>query len=512
MKLRVSVVLPRGGTHDVTLSCDVTATVSDAARALVRAGLSGDSRVEELARQRTSPLTLRAIPSAGSATVLLDPAVPIGVSGVQSGWIIQPIPEFETRGDCERLIEVAGYVEVLSGEQRGAQFSLIAGTNLVGRDRACRVLLLDTSVSRRHAEITVGVDGARRDARCRDGDMVLRDLGSANGILVSGEIRSELRISEAMTVRLGEVELRITPGPPASQIQRFDHRTVHTRAPRVAPRFPESERELPAAPTPMQPSRVPFVAMLAPMLMGGAMYAVTRSPMSLMMIAFSPMMMIGSWLDSRLGGKRKLKRDTALFEADLASERVELAQLRSQEIEVRATETPTIDEVQAAIARRDELLWTRRPEHRSFLEVRFGEGTLPSRTDLRLPSRGESPQWQWEMLQSLADEFEDVAPVPVIERFERSGSIGVAGESLWAEGMATSLVLQLVGLHSPYEVVLACFAGMQHRETWGWLKWLPHVDPVASPIPAWQLADSEQSSLRLLAALEGVLEARRAAG
>ncbi|WP_336990980.1 FtsK/SpoIIIE domain-containing protein [Leucobacter sp. VD1] len=500
MKLKVSVALPHGGERDVTLSCDVTATVADVARALIRAGFGADPRFLEIANRRLAPLTLRTGRD-GARALLLDPATPVAVSGLQSGHVIQPVPEFGFSGPTQRVIETAASVEVLNGEQRGVYFSLIAGSNVIGRDHNCRVQLLDQSVSRRHAEVRID----------RAGAISVRDLGSANGVLVAEERLLGYPITAPTTLRLGAVDLRITPGAPSPHSPVLSHRVTHTRSPRVSPYFPASKRELPAPPTPADPSRMPMLAMLAPMLMGGAMYAITQSPMSLMMVAFSPIMMIGSWLDGRIGGRRKLMRETGRFERELAGERAELAALREQEITVRAAETPTTEEVRVAIEQRDELLWTRRPEHRAFLEVRFGDGILPSRTEMVMPERGEAPRMQWDRVRLLADEFAHVAPVPVIERLDRCGSLGVVGERYWAEGVAASLVLQLVGLHSPHELVFACFAGAEHDETWGWLKWLPHVDPVASPISGWQIADSETSSVRLITAIEGVLESRMAA-
>jgi S-DNA-T family DNA segregation ATPase FtsK/SpoIIIE len=498
MKLRVTLELPQGARHDITLSCDVTATVADTARSLIRAGAGSDLQLAEIALNRLAPVTLRGRPRIEAAPVLLDPGAPIGSSGLQSGWIIDPVLEFGPHGDAERLIEAAGYVEVLSGRHAGALFSLTAGENLIGRDRGCRVHLNDSSVSRRHATIDIGAE------------FVIRDLGSANGVLIDGGVVPEQRVGGICTATLGEVSLRITPGPPPATLPELSHSVMHTRAPRVAPRFPSAERELPAPPAPAAPSRIPLLVMLAPMLMGGAMYAVTQSPMSLMMVAFSPLVMIGSWLDARTGGARKLKRELRRFEERMRVERAELLELREREIEVRAAETPTLPEITAAITGRGSLLWARRPEHRSFLEVRFGDGTLPSRTEVSLPPRGETEREQWEVLRGIEREFREVAPVPVLERLDRCGSIGVAGDSLWADGLARSLVLQLVGLHSPAELALACFAGPGHVEEWSWLKWLPHVDAVTSPLPVGQLVDDTASSTRLLIALEGVVDARRA--
>src|SRR5690606_32692771 len=103
MKLKLSLALPQGGTHDLTLSCDITATVGDAARALIRAGASGDPRLETLALHRLAPVTLRGRPGGDARMLLLDPCAPLGSSGLQSGWTVEPVPEFGPRGEGRRL-------------------------------------------------------------------------------------------------------------------------------------------------------------------------------------------------------------------------------------------------------------------------------------------------------------------------------------------------------------------------------------------------------------------------
>ncbi|MGD9606096.1 MAG: FtsK/SpoIIIE domain-containing protein [Leucobacter sp.] len=500
MKLKIGVSGTGDARYDVTLSCDVTTTVSDAARALIRSGIFAGSNLEEFAALRKGHVTL--LGSAGGRERLLDPAAPIGSSGLQSGWQVTVVNEFGSH--APRAIPAVGTVEIMSGPQEGAVYSLVPGANTIGRDPQSRVLLDDRSVSRRHAVIVA------------DGILALYDLGSANGVEAHGQRYDALRLDHPTEVTLGSVALRIVPGvqaghpTAASTLSELDHRHPHTRAPRVDPSFPRSKRELPQPPRQASPNRIPLLAILAPMMMGGAMYFVTRSPMSLMMIAFSPLMMIGSWVDNLTSGRRKQKRERRAFEETLAREREELAALRQQEIETRAAETPSLTEVAEAMRSRGRALWARRPEHRGFLELRFGEGTLPSRTEVVLPQRGDAAGAEWDALREIEAEFETVAPVPVLEHLDRCGSIGVAGDPDLADGLTRSLILQLVGLHSPAELVITAFTGgADGGRDWEWLKWLPHVDPVTSPIATWQLADQEQAATRLLIALEGVLEQRR---
>lgn len=494
MKLRLSVALPTGPHHDITLACDVTATVSDAARALIRAGISASPHLTEIAASRHAPVTLSGSPADSAERVLLDPATPITESGLQSGWTIEPVLEGEA-AHLRRLTPSVGTVDVLTGPQTGVRYSLTAGPNEIGRSPTSRVYLDDATVSRRHALI----DAAPH--------LTITDQGSRNGTRIGGrDVRSET-LRRPTDVLLGDVLLRITPGPPQHQ-PRLTHRELFTRTPRVDPRFTGATRDLPQPPSPATPPRVPLLAMLAPMMMGGAMYAITNSPMSLLMIAFSPLMMVGSWLDGTLGGKRAFRRELARFRATTDAERAELNQLREQEIRVRGAETPRLADVRDAIRRRSGLLWARRPEHRAFLEVRLGEGRLPSRTEVKLPDRGDVGRDHWDVLLAVAEEFREVAPVPVLERFDRCGSIGISGAPDRADGMARSLILQLTGLHSPAELVLACFAGPHQEDRWGWLKWFPHADPVGGPLPVGQLADTEPGATRLLIALEALSEER----
>ncbi|MBK0420396.1 FHA domain-containing protein [Leucobacter sp. CSA1] len=500
MRMKVTLVAP-GGSRDIAILCDVTATVGDAARALIRAGAVDDPHLQTVARHRLAPVTLRG--RAGGAArdghgyALLDPCSPIGASGLQSGWSIEPVAEFGVHRSTPRMIEAAGCVEVLSGPQAGAVYSLVRGENTIGRDPRARIHLHDGSVSRRHAAIVIGAE------------TVLRDAGSANGTLVDGRAVTRHVVVGVCTAEVGDVVLRITPGAPSAPTPELSHRVPHMRAPRVEPRFRSSTRELPAPPAPSAPARVPMLAMLAPMMMGGAMYAITGSPMSLMMVAFSPLMMIGAWFDGRLLGRRRDRGEALRFERELEIERKELRRLRATEAEIRDSEAPSLATTATAINDRTTSLWTRRPEHRSFLEIRFGEGVLPSRTGLALPPRSESPPEHWRALLDLEREFRDVGSVPVLEHFERSGSIGIAGERGRAEGLTRALVLQLAGLHSPAELSLVCFAGPDQGREWGWLKWLPHVDGASHPIPSRQLVDDAPGSLRLITALEGLLETRR---
>jgi hypothetical protein len=67
---------------------------------------------------------------------------------------------------------------------------------VLGRSRACDLVLTDDSVSRRHATVV------------REGDrIILTDLGSTNGTFVNGRMITQAEVQPGDRVRLGDLDL-----------------------------------------------------------------------------------------------------------------------------------------------------------------------------------------------------------------------------------------------------------------------------------------------------------------
>lgn len=209
MRLKLSLLEtePQGGarTRDIVVTADVTATIGELARTLVRAG-GGDPTLLPHAVDRTLPLTVL-VHRPHDRALVLDPADPIGRAGLRTGATIQVIREQDAR-TALRVAEPTAHLEVLDGVQAGARFTLTDGDNGVGRDRTNRVELHDRSVSRHH--LVVSAAGQRR---------IVRDLGSANGVKVVDDetaprpLTRPRDLDRTTVLRLGEVHVRIKPLP-----------------------------------------------------------------------------------------------------------------------------------------------------------------------------------------------------------------------------------------------------------------------------------------------------------
>lgn len=482
---------------DIVIQADATATVGDVAAeiAAVDPGLRGHSVGTEL--------TL-AIAGPGETPVhVLDPGTTVVDGRLASGFGIRLV-NMPTHRAATSARAVA---EVVAGPDAGASFTLTAGASFVGRDRHNEVALNDPFVSKRHARIFIG------------DDIEIVDLDSANGLAVDGELVPRWTADEGRTVVLGDTELRLRliateTTPAAVHLQAVEQGGIPVhRAPRVEARFPFAEYEPPSVPTEQDKAPFPWLIMLIPVLAGGLLYYFTRNPLSLVFVAMAPMMMLANFFLTRQRSRRRQESEVGRFTAHLERLDKVLESRLTQEQEVRRLEAPDpraiLDSVQAGSG----LLWTRRPEHWSFLHLRLGTADQPSRTTVQDRAAASDGIVEFlEQLESVKARHQYARAVPVIEDLAASGAVGVVGADESAHGVVVSLVAQLVGLHSPAELVLTAVVDDEWREDLDWLKWLPHVSSPHSPLSGRHIADTAPTAAALTAALEALLDEREALG
>lgn len=508
MRLKLSVYRGEAPPADVQVTVDATATVGDVARFFAAAGRA-DS--EEDPGER---VTLRMAAPSDTEYRLLNPLLPVHESALRSGCAIEVVAVNLNQVHANLYGRPVAYVRVTGGPDEGAEFGIAAGVNYIGRDPAAQISLSDKTVSRRHATITVAES------------TTITDLNSANGVEVDGAVVSRAMLSSRTKIRIGDSELELAPlassvalptAPPpgaAAESEAHDDSALvgFTRSPRVDPAYRGRSFQAPELPGIPERARFPMLAVISPILLGAVLYFVTQQVFSLIFIALSPLIMLGTWVDNRIQNKRKLRDENARFTGSIAATRESLEAEREREVAARTAESPSITEVVEAIQQRSPLLWTRKPEHSTFLEVRLGTGTQPSRNAVVAPSRNSSSPEDWRSISDLVEQFSTVDGVPVVERFERAGAIGVAGASEAAAGAAQAIVLQLAGLHSPADLVITAFGAGDASVQWSWLKWLPHVDSAFNPVKSPGLAADFASASVLLSELEGLIAQRRASG
>jgi len=492
MDLKLALVRGDGSIVDLVVTADGSTSIGEVASAIAER----DPRSSHVGASR---LTIEYRPAGRRGPgARIPPTALLREGRLASGATVALA---ESRPSPPAIEDAVAVLEVLTGPQRGEIVRLAPGRHSIGRSPKADIAIRDPMISAMHARIDV------------DHEVELVDLGSANGIVVDGGHVPRVSIPDVQTLVLGGtgVRIRVLRESPARRDRRGPER--FTRSPRVEARFEGRSFSAPDPPDEPEREPLPWVAMLAPVLLGVAMALVMSRPAALLVALLAPVTIVGGFLVNRARRERRRRASVAAFETRLAVLDRELGDALAIERSTRRAEAPTAREaVQAALERRP-MLWTRRPEHASFLTVRLGTGPAASRSTVEAPTRGELAPELRERLDALLERYRVVPDAPIVERLHDAGGVGIAGDAETAAPVLNAILAQCLGLHAPSEVAIAALVSPRWAARLEWLKWMPHAASSRSPIGERpHLADSVSSASALAAALEALVGERLASG
>lgn len=486
MKLRVTLNRPGQSPVDLSVTYDSSTTVGDVAEHLHVADPQAAGR-----RDVPEGLTLGIVDSRQRT---LQPDMLLAESGVRSAQVIALARAGENYVEPRR--DVAAVLKVVDGPDRGQEFPLGSGSNIVGRGRSCEVRLQDLMVSRQHVRINV------------DDHAEVIDLGSANGVAVNDAPaeREVLQASDRVTIGDTTFTVRMTQSL-ATEGRLETTAVAFIRSPRLVQVFEGAKFAAPEVPEQPQRQRFPTLVLIAPIVMAGVMYWFTQQALTLLFMALSPLMMLGGYFDQLATGKATFKRALKQWRADVADLVKEMAAANEKEAASRLVEHPSVAECIQAAGDLTNLLWTRRPDTSGFAEFRLGLGTQPTRSEVELPDAKRAPRAiTAELLAALAP-LRTIDGVPVVASPARQGGLGIAGPRSASVAAARGIVIQAASLHSPEEFVIAGLASAQTATEWEWLKWLPHCHSSTSPLDA-HLAATTSGAASVLGSVEELIATR----
>ena len=389
------------------------------------------------------------------------------------------------------------------GPAAGSRVALGPGKYTVGRDPGADITIDDPSLSRRHFTVSIG----------RDGSVEIGDAGSSNGTAIEGTgipNESVHRVAPGDAVEAGRSTFAVTaPEAPSRTTSTSGGSTIgFNRQPRVSRGYEPLTLRLDPPPSPSRAIRIPFVVALIPLLMGVVIYLVTKSPMMLLMGAFSPIMMIGSSMGARRTGAKEHAEAVAAFEAHAEELRGQLVVARAEEQIERRAATPHAGDLVARALEHLPTLWERRPTDRDFLDVRLGVADQPSIVQVVFQNGGD-PTLRAPIEETIKT-YSTVPVVPVLVKSSEVGTIGLVGDTASTDGLARAILMQHVTLQSPRDVVVAAALSHERADAWHWLSWLPHSHHPASPIEGDHIAVGAQPARNLLRSIATIAAERRA--
>ncbi|MBG6056292.1 S-DNA-T family DNA segregation ATPase FtsK/SpoIIIE [Salinibacterium sp. CAN_S4] len=498
MKLKLTLRRSAGPDSDIVVTTDAAATVGEVASAIAAV----DPFIAKVAAPgaAVAASTLRIVDPRGSRHSVLEPDLPISEAAVGSGATITiAVPGAQ---EAVPRAVISAVLRIVEGPDAGAEFPMPIGTRYLGRDSSVSdVTLNDPLVSKRHARIDVFSQAIR-----------IVDLNSANGLEVDGGLVTRIDLENGATVRVGDSLLQAVIEAPAEEVAQVSSGPVaYNRSPRVESRYPGKEYAGPKPPSDRDPTPFPWLALAIPILMGIVfVFVLRRGPEAIIFVAAAPLLMIGTWLTSRGQRKRKEKQEIKQFDDRAAHLESTLDAEVEVERRIRKQESPTTAEVYEAAMTLGPLLWTRRPEHWQFLSMHLGTGSMASRNVVILAQEDAAQPIYLERAEAIRDRHEFITDVPVTENLYFSGALGISGARPAAADIARSAIVQIAGLHSPAEVVVAAIVSNAWTPEFEWLKWLPHTASPHSPIEAVHLANSQATGDALLSSIEELINSRKA--
>ena len=431
----------------------------------------------------------------------LEADAAVGETGVLSGdeIVVDPRERFAP----PLPLPIRGVsIDVLAGPDSGHSAVLDRGIYLIGRDPACDIAVSDQSVSRTHLRTEVAADWTVTVTPQPDTEngvyvndrLVTGPTGiSGDDVVTMGATRVAFReftrSNDEVRDQLGQIEFHRTPyRPERVQPVEFD---------RLGP-----------VPSPQEPRRFQALSAIAPLAAGLALYAFSGQAQFLALTLISPLAIVANWIEDRRSGRSGYTRQVARFRDRVEKRRREVDEALETERVARLRAAPDL----ADLARRAELrtinLWPRSREAEDFLSVRVGLGEVPTRVKAPVENGGDD-ELRDEALEALAHHV-SLSGVPVACDLVETGVLAVHGDSSAVDDVAAAIAVQVACLHTPEDLVVAS-ALAPDRPIAQWLKWLPHVRSVTSPVAGRHLTTTQDGARRLLGELVEVATLREPA-
>lgn len=491
VSLKLSVTTGEGSVAAVSVTVASEATVGDVAEHLFRA----DPTREGTAPPSDATLVVTPLSQGADARTRVAPRdAAMAAAGIRAGDHVEVVAAHAV--DALEHSPAVATVTVIAGPDAGRTVSLGAGSHVIGRDAEAAVSLTDSLTSPRHARLVVGET------------FEIVDMGSTNGVLIDGAFVTRATLAQGDRITVGATDLTIGRSAPIERAAPSAPTVPFTRSPRVVSPLPTEEIVLPSPPEQPTPRPFPRTALLAPVILGLTMYLMTGRMLSLVFVAMSPLMMVGGLLDNRHHQRKEARSRAYDFEKAIELSERRLEEAQRCERAIRLARSPSVADVCDAVRSAAPPLWTHRAEHGGFLEVRLGLGVVPSSLVLKAPALSNAVEGTWESVARLHDHYSSIGGVPVVASLSIAGGLGIAGAAPASRAMARAAVVQLAGLHSPMECVIAAFVSPEGVREWAWIEWLPHVSSAASPLAGDHVVTTRREAQRLLVGLEEVVAHR----
>jgi S-DNA-T family DNA segregation ATPase FtsK/SpoIIIE len=402
---------------------------------------------------------------------------------------------------CRRP-EPAGVAEirVASGPAAGTLYRLPFGTADVGgpvpgrtRAAAAGIVIADPMIP--PMALRVQVD--------RQGAMVVPSDG-VPVLLDRRPLTSAASWRPGQQVSVGDTLLDLAPyEPPDAALHPGEDGAglEFNRPPRLLPPGQAARFALPSPPGKPERRPVPILMAIVPVVLGVAMAYFLRQVYMLAMAAFSPVMLLGSYVSDRRHGRKSHARRQADYREHQARVERDARQAVDADRLRRRHDCPDPATVLSIASGPRRRLWERRRTDPDYLLLRVGTADLPSAVELTDPTQDEHRRRRFWL----------IPDAPLTISLAERAVVGVAGPADVPRAAGRWLVGQLAALHSPQDVQICILTDSGGRSGWDWARWLPHCRPAEGQNCAALIGNDAETVAARIAELQAIIAARRSA-
>jgi S-DNA-T family DNA segregation ATPase FtsK/SpoIIIE len=422
---------------------------------------------------------------------LVDPRLTLGAAPIRDGSVVS----LDDPAGCLPP-EPAGIVElrITGGAPAGTVHRVVPGILVVGSGPRAGVRVADPYLADEAFTLSIGADG-----RCE-----VAFPGSSRGRLdgepVGGRIPWPFGAQLAVGGSLFEVAVPTRPDAVLG-VSSDGAGLDYNRPPRVRPRRQQTRFRLPQPPRQNESGALPILMIIAPLLVAVGTSVLVRQWAYLLIGLLSPIAMMLHYYLERRHGRKSFRTQVQEYEALREQIESDARQALAAERTLRRRDFPDPAQVMLSAVGPRSSLWERRRFDDDFLAVRVGTGEVDSAIHLEDP---EALDHRREVVWRLPDA---AVTVPLRER----GVIGVAGGGDLPRAVGRWIVAQIATLHSPLDVQICVLTDRSGRDSWEWVRWLPHSRLADGEHNAVLIGNDDESVYRRVAELTGLLSARQQA-
>ncbi|MBR4039074.1 MAG: type VII secretion protein EssC [Clostridia bacterium] len=406
----------------------------------------------------------------------------------------------------------------------------------IGRDGNNLICYEEQTVSRTHAQITRGSNGA--------GQLAVRSGGSVyvNGQVCKNSARALnfgdrimilpamqliylgdcVAVSMGKNIRFHETLQDYAPGKASvnkkenvqevSVVREYHRAPRHIQVPQTdpieidPPLEREKRKEMPTWIT-IGPSITMVLPMLVSSLVSGRSIA-----SSMAMIGTSAALGI-MWGQINRNYQRKEYEENEAYRIELCKQyyaemEERLVSVTDRECKRLLHNYPSVTECTKLPTASGYRLWERMPIHKDFLQVRLGLGEqdLPNEMSVKPVRISLTDDPLRHEPQRLYDQYKVMKDVPVVFDLKKSPIVGILGKKTmpW---LMQSMVIQAAATHSYLDLRMAILHTEQDAEQWRFARWLPHT--FATSDRTMRMVVSEKNAVHaVLSFIDGELTMR----